>query len=440
MFHAAPVFEDNLTMREHILADSKVLDLSIWLPGPYCSMILGDLGADVIKVERRLLGDPSRHAHPFVDHQSCHFLTLNRNKKSIALNLKRDEGRNIFLKLASEADVLLESFKPGYVDEIGIGYEDIREVNPKIVYCSLSGYGQTGPYAQRAGHDINYTALGGLLDLTRPSGPPALPSSQIADLSGALFATIGILSALVRREQSGTGTYLDVSMLHSLVSFLSPAAAALLCGRPAPEGYKYLTGQLPCYNVYRTRDGRYMALGAIEPTFWADFCKAIGRQDLIAKQIPDANERESVIAEVQQVFAERTQAAWIEFFADKNVCCEPVNSLAEALEHPQTRHRDMISYVDHPTAGRVGQIGSPIRFSNASDSHSSSHQQTPDQTEAATHDVVSPPPRLGQHTLEIMRELGYKSEDIDRLRQEKVIATPEDTLPPEAFSRRRPQA
>lgn len=427
-------------MTERVLANLKVLDLSIWLPGPYCSMILGDLGAEVIKVERRLMGDPSRHAHPFINHQSCHFLTLNRNKKSIALNLKRDKGRDILLKLAATADVVLESFKPGYVDEIGIGYKDVSESNPAIVYCSLSGYGQAGPYAQRAGHDINYAALAGLLDLMPPPGPPALPGTQIADLSGALFATIGILSALVKREQSGVGTYIDVSMLHSLTSFLSPSAAALLCDRPTQEGYKYLAGRLPCYNVYRTRDGRHMALGAIEPAFWSDFCKAVGRKDLIAKQMPDEDEQESVIAEVQQVFAERTRDKWVEFFADKNVCCEPVNSLEEALGHPQIKHRGMIFYVDQPAAGRIRQIGSPIRFSKDSNRHHSFHRQTSDQAGEDMHGLASLPPQLGQHTLEIMRGLGYGNEDIDRLRQEKVIATPNDTPPPEAFSRRGLQA
>ncbi|MFQ5858163.1 MAG: CaiB/BaiF CoA transferase family protein [Anaerolineae bacterium] len=419
-------------MSKRVLSGIKVIDLSIWLPGPYCSMILGDLGAEIIKVERRLLGDPSRHTFPFVNHESCHFLTFNRNKKSIALNLRRDEGREILLKLAATADVVLESYKPGYVDEVGIGYEDVRNVNARIVYCSLSGYGQDGPYAQRAGHDINYAALGGLLDLMPPTKEPVLAATQIADLSGALFASVGILAALVQRNLTGTGTYIDVGMLAALTSFLSSAATAWLCGQPASEGYKYLAGQFPGYNLYRTKDGRYMALGIIEPTFWADFCRTIGREDLAGKQLPGESERQEIITELQQEFAQRTQAAWIEFFADKNLCCEPVNSLEEALAHPQLQHHGMLFHVEHPAAGTIGQIGLPIRFRGDGDGQHG--------TRRTDHDATSPSPLLGQHTLEIMHALGYSGEEISRLRKKRVIATSDDTPPPTAFSRRRPAA
>lgn len=408
-------------MTESILAGIKVLDLSVWLPGPFCSMILADLGAEVIKIERRLMGDPSRLAYPFVNHESCHFMAMNRNKKSLALNLKRAEGRDIFLKLAATADVVLESFKPGYVDELGIGYQAVCTLNPRIVYCSLSGFGQDGPYAQRAGHDITYAALAGLLDLMSPGTAPALPAVQVADLSAALFAAIGILAALVQRATTGEGRYLDVSIFDSAIGLLGPSAAALLCGKMASESYKYLIGLLPSYNLYRTRDGRYMALGAIEPAFWADFCRAVGREDLISKQTPDDGERESIIAELQALFAQRTQQGWIKFFAEKNICCEPVNSLEEALMHPQVQHRGMVFYVDHPTAGQIRQIGLPIRFNGG-----------------AIGSPHIPSPLLGQHTLEIVRGLGYADEEIRRLRRQKIIATPDDIPPPTAFSRRGP--
>ena len=374
-------------------------------------MILADLGAEVIKVEGHRLGDPTRIIPPYAGQESCYFMTINRNKKSIALNLRRKAGREIFLKLARTADVILETFRPGHARRLGIGYDDIRQLKPDIVYCSLSGYGQDGPFKERAGHDINYLALGGILDLIRPpDGPPAIPGVQIADIGGgALFAAIGILSALVARSRSGTGMYIDASIFHGVISLITFSAATHISGKVRAEReQQYLTGCLPCYNVYRTKDGRYMALGALEPVFWADFCRAIGREDLISKQFPAETERESVILELQHVFAERTRAEWVEFLADKNVCCEPVNTVEEALMHPQVKHRGMVFEIDHPAAGRLKQIGLPLR--------SSRHISR----------MASPPPLLGQHTVEILRSLGYDDATIEHLRASRVVTTPAD--------------
>jgi alpha-methylacyl-CoA racemase len=392
-------------MIEPFLGGLRVVDLSFWLPGPFCSQILGDLGAEVIKVERRLSGDPIRHIEPIVGGESLRFLLLNRNKKSLAVNLKRPEGREVVRRLVATSDVLLEGSAPGQVARLGLGYDELCADNPGLVYCSLSGYGQNGPYASRAGHDVTYAALGGFFDLFPPDSPPILSGLPLADLSGALFAAVGILAALVRRGIRNEGAYVDVSMLDSIASLVSASGAAPLLGTAAAEVTKYLAGYLPSYNLYRTQDGRWMALGAIEPVFWADFCRAVGRQDLISKQFPAGDERTETIAELRTLFASRTQAEWVDFFSTRNVCCEPVLSVEEALAHPQLRERGTVFYLDHPGAGRISQVRLPI------------HLLAP----GVAVPPPSLPPRLGEHTVEIMQELGYSGSEIRDLERSNVV-------------------
>src|SRR5258708_7887537 len=257
----------------------RILDLSRMLPGPYCSMMLADLGAEVIKVEEPKIGDPTRHSPPTIDGRSAAFIQVNRNKKSIALDLKQPEGRAIFLKLASTADCVLEQFRPDVVDRLRVDYATVAEVNPRIVYCSLTGFGQNGPHRERSGHDLNYLALSGVLGLTADErGKPVIPGVQVADLAGAMIAGFAILAALLARDRTNRGQYLDVSMFYVMLSMLPIPASYEFAGKTIPVGGKYvLSGQYPFYNIYQTSDGKYMTLGALEPKFWANFCRKVGR-------------------------------------------------------------------------------------------------------------------------------------------------------------------
>jgi alpha-methylacyl-CoA racemase len=379
------------------LAGTRVLDLSRLLPGPYCSRILADFGADVIKVERPGGGDWSRYVPP-LDPESGEgllFRALNRGKKSLTLNLKAVEGRAILLQLAATADVFLESFRPGVMDRLGLGYEALVGANPRLVYCSLSGYGPDGPYRARAGHDLNYQGLSGLLDLTGPrGGPPSIVGAPVADLAGATWAAVGILLALVEREQTGQGQRVDSSLLGGALSFLSLPVARHLGGQPLVRGAGDLNGGLLCYNIYETKDGGYVTLSALEPEFWAVFCQAVGRQDLLGQQMAPAIPGEPAYEALCALFRSRTRAEWAETLAGEDACCEPVYAIGEALDAPPIQALGMV--------GREGLLP-PIRLS--------------------THlaDSTDPAPHLGQHTAGLLAELGYDAAQVDHLLEQGVL-------------------
>ncbi len=387
------------------LTGMKILDLSRLLPGPYCSLILGDLGADILKIEDPKRGDYMRWWEPRVHKQSAFFLMINRNKKSMKLNLKTDWGKEIFLRLARQHDVVLEGFRPGVMERLGLGYETLKKENPGLIYCALTGYGYTGPYRDRAGHDLNYLSLAGVLGTTGPrGGPPVIPGVQIADIGGgAMLAALGILAAYIARQKTGKGQFVDVSMLDGSFAWLPvPVGKTLSDGEDPKPGDSFLTGRYACYRVYETKDGRYMGLGALEPQFWEAFCKLVNREDLVRNQFAEGEKQEHLIYEVSKIFKERTRQEWIEFLGNADCCCEPVNSISEALVDPQLLARDMIVQTDHPTEGKLTQIGIPVKFS-----------ETPGTIRLA-------PPNHGEHTQEILGGLGYDDEEISRMEEEGV--------------------
>ena len=389
-----------------LLRKLKMLDLSRLLPGPYCSLLLADLGMEVLKVEDPDQGDPTRMTGPVQKRDSAIFLALNRNKKSIKLNLKIKEGTEIFYKLIQSYDIILESFRPGVMDRLGVGYQDLKKRNPRVILCSLSGYGQDGPYQGRSGHDINYIGLGGVLGITGEiNGNPTPPGVQIADIGGGgMMAAIAILAAAIHREKTGEGQFLDISMMDGVISWLSIQTAKYFMDEELPErGNLPLTGRYACYQVYPTKDGRHMSLGALELKFWKNFCEAVGRRDLIDKQFMEGEERLRVINEIQNLFKTKTQEEWVNFFKDVDACCEPILTFREVFQHPQVLHRQMVIEVEHPVEGKIRQLGNPIKSS-----------QFP-------FEIPAPSPGWGEHTTEVLKAIGFSGKEIEHLKEVKAI-------------------
>jgi alpha-methylacyl-CoA racemase len=405
------------------LSDVRVLDLTRLLPGGFCSLLLADLGADVVKLEDTGMGDYVRWAPPFYGSEadqglgtrSALYLALNRGKRSIRVDLKSDSGRESFLRLAREYDVVLEGYRPGVLDKLGCGYGALREANARLVYCAITGYGQTGPNTQRAGHDMNYLGLTGLLGMTgEPQGRPIQSAGQIADLGGgALMAAFGVLAALRERERSGEGQLVDVSMTDGGLAWLGMVAAAFLCdGRVPGRGDGQLNGGLLCYYPYEASDG-WVTCGALEPKFWRAFCEGVGREDLIEAQFQAPGS--DAWREVADVFRSRTRDEWAAFNDEHDAMIEPVLGLDEALASKLVREREMVVELEQPGLGPVRLLGLPIKLS-----------RTPG-------DPTRPAPALGEHTEEVLREAGFAADEVASLFESGAVAGPSQAVTAERF-------
>ena len=382
------------------LSGIRILDLSRLLPGAYASQMMADFGADVIKVEEPGTGDYGRFMPPHgPGGMSLYFVAINRNKRSITINLKTEQGREIFQRMVRQADVVLESFRPGVMERLGLGYEQLKELHPGIIYCAISGYGQDGPYRLRAGHDLNYAGYAGLLHYNRSSyGEPAMPPTQLGDLAGGSYmAIIGILTAIVGRTQTGVGRKIDVSMTEGVMSLLPLVTTTYLNTGKAPRpGHSSLDGGLPCYNIYETKDGKHVTLAALEPKFWHTFCTHVGHLELLPFHMPvGPGEREQAMDMLRAIFKTRTRDEWVAELGETDACIGPVYSIDEALNDPHAQSRGISvssgagteTFQTLPSFPRISENEYEQRYA---------------------------PPTIGEHTADLLHEAGYSDEEIAR--------------------------
>ncbi len=384
-----------------MLSRLKILDLTSNLPGPYATMLLADLGAEVLKIERPPRGDPSRSAFGGGPGGSPQFQAINRLKKSMTLNLKDSLGKEIFLRLLNEYDILIEGFRPGVMDRLDLSYDILKKRQPRLIYAALTGFGQSGPWRDKSGHDLNYMSLAGAAGLNGTAdgrvGYSVLP---VADLGGgSAMLIMGLLAAVIDRAKSGRGRFVDVSMFDGIISWLSFAGAGILAGTEEERaGRTWSTGRYPCYRLYQTADSKWMSLAALEHHFWEEFCGLTGREDLVDK----AFGQEEVIGELEALFAQKTQGQWVSFLQGHDCCCEPVLGLKEALATDHVAAREL--YASYNLAGKeYFQAACPVKF------------------EDYTPPGIRPAPELGQHNREILEGLGYGQEEIKDLEDNGVI-------------------
>ena len=376
------------------LFGTTVIDLSRLLPGPYCSMILADHGARVIAIEdKRFLAD------------GLFLNIINRNKEHMTLNLKTAEGKEIFFRLLKNADVVLEGFRPGVVDRLGVDYETVRQINPRIVYCSITGYGQNGPYRDRVGHDVNYLSFAGVLNLIgEPDRPPSIPGVQIADIAGGgMNAAIGILLALMAREKTGQGQYIDISMTDGMVGLLPTALFfSQLTGQEPRRADGILSHRYACYNTYETADGQFLSIGAVENRFWKKLCEVLKVPDYAALQYDDQR-RGEILDFMRATFRKKTLDQWEATLGDLDICWGRVQSLSEVLEDPLFREREMVVEINGPDGKKTKTLGVPVKLSDTPGS------------------VRTAPVGFGESTAGILGEIGYTPEEIKALAEKEVI-------------------
>jgi crotonobetainyl-CoA:carnitine CoA-transferase CaiB-like acyl-CoA transferase len=376
----------------------RVLDLTRQAPGPYCTMLLGDLGADVIVVEEP--PGVGRRMDMGMSERTQAFWALSRNKRSVGLNLKEPRAQQAFLRMAEKADVVIEGFRPGVVKRLGVDYEAVSARNPRAIYCSLSGYGQTGPYAGLVGHDINYISIGGALGLIgTPGSPPAIPMNIIADFAGGgLYAAFAILAAVIARGHTGRGQYVDIAMSDGVTSLLAfPASQLFAAGMVPRPGVEMLNGGAPYYAVYECSDGKWLSIGCIEPWFWSELCKALDCEEHIPNQM-NREKAPEIFAALRAKFREKARDEWFEELRQRDICVGPVYALDEVFEDPHAQARNMVVELEHPQFGSVKQVGVGPKFSD---------------TPGAVRRTA---PKRGEDTDALLGEAGYSSAEIAEMK------------------------